>query len=442
MIIEELEKQLQDSIDNNNHEETIRLLEEKNRLLKERREVEKDPENIRKMDKSCKINSIRILETKLKTNIDKNEELVIRGRLIKELKEYKKLALPQEINSIRYRIDEELKKHKEVCKNIRVNKEKKIPITKKLGMKIKELSDCIHLFLSKHDVINKAKKVLSSTVIGGAFSIGINVVIRLLLGGGFTPASIIASLPVVAYIGISSIVRNIITKTDYQKYSYKQSDEYKELIKNIPTEYKDQLNEISRLVGEKNNATQSEKAEINKRLVELYDEIKDTTKVEEVEKYFKLEKHNLLLENKQIYESTIDSYLNESIKMPKKDYRKLVKDNLKNDIAIFESENALKEATKNAAKNLGIDLSTLLIARTIANFAIPGYKISSIKDLLVPVAYMVTNNLLGIIKYNGKIRSTKYNNKTVKINNVEKLKALAKNEAKPEVKEDLGMAMA
>jgi len=426
MNINELDTKLKEAINNNNYDEIIKTLEEMNRLIKKSMEKETDKEKLRLLEKSYKINSIRMLDAELKKEHTKNEELTIRGRLIKELKEYKKIAHPQEILSLRDRIDKEVEKHREVCKKIKVSKKAKIKIKESLGLKIQEISDTIKIFLSKHDIINKFKKVGSSTLIGGAFSVGMEAILTVLLGGAITPGIIVSSLPIMAYLGISSIVRNIITKTDYQKYQYKLSDEYKELIKKIPETYKEELSTIENLLKNKENASKDEKLNINKELIKVIDKIKNTTKVEEVSKYFKIEKHNLLLENKSIYESIIDNYLNDNIKLSKSDYQKYTKGNLKNEIALFESENAIKEATKHAAKGLTIDLSTLAIARALANFVIPGYKITSVVDVLTPLLFVVSNNLLDIIKYNGKIKTTKYNGMKVKVNNKEKLAELAK----------------
>ena len=142
-------------------------------------------------------------------------------------------------------------------------------------------------------------------------------------------------------------------------------------------------------------------------------------------KLFKVEKHNLLLENKELYEDKIDKYLDDRIKLTKQEYQALMKAKLKNDVAIFESENAIKEAVKVAGKNTAIDAGVIVIARTICNFIIPGYKFTSLSDLLVPLGYMAMNNLIGIIKYNGKIKETKYADKKVVVNNKEKLMELA-----------------
>ena len=423
MEILELEKRLKELEAEKNYEEANIVLEKINNLVNIELYQEIDDTKRKSLERTLKINKIKILENKLSLNPPKNIELYLRGHLLKELKEYIKIALPSEVNVIRLKLDKETQIHKEKCKDIRISKEEKIPIAKKLGLKIKEISDSIHLFLSKHDVINKAKRVLSSTIIGGGMIIGIEALISVLLGSGVTIASLVATLPTFAYIGISSIVRNMVTKTPYEEYQYKNSKEYLELIKKFPEEYKESYEEIIKLVKEKQ--TSNNKLSINNRLIEIYDNIKNTTKVEEMAKLFKSEKHNLLLENKELYEDRIDKYLNDKLVLTKQEFQQLMKAKLRNDAAIFESENALKEAVKVAGKNTIFDAGVLVVARTIANFIIPGYKFTSIADLLVPLGYMAANNLIGIIKYNGKIKSTKYAGKKVTVSNKEKLMELA-----------------
>ena len=423
MEILELEKRLKELEAEKNYEEANIVLEKINNLVNIELYQEIDDTKRKSLERTLKINKIKILENKLSLNPPKNIELYLRGHLLKELKEYIKIALPSEVNVIRLKLDKETQIHKEKCKDIRISKEEKIPIAKKLGLKIKEISDSIHLFLSKHDVINKAKRVLSSTIIGGGMIIGIEALLSVLLGSGVTIASLVATLPTFAYIGISSIVRNMVTKTPYEEYQYKNSKEYLELIKKFPEEYKESYEEIIKLVKEKQ--TSNNKLSINNRLIEIYDNIKNTTKVEEMAKLFKSEKHNLLLENKELYEDRIDKYLNDKLVLTKQEFQQLMKAKLRNDAAIFESENALKEAVKVAGKNTIFDAGVLVVARTIANFIIPGYKFTSIADLLVPLGYMAANNLIGIIKYNGKIKSTKYAGKKVTVSNKEKLMELA-----------------
>ena len=423
MEILELEKRLKELEAEKNYEEANIVLEKINNLVNIELYQEIDDNKRKSLERTLKINKIKILENKLSLNPPKNIELYLRGHLLKELKEYIKIALPSEVNVIRLKLDKETQIHKDKCKDIRISKEEKIPIAKKLGLKIKEISDSIHLFLSKHDVINKAKRVLSSTVIGGGMIIGIEALLSVLLGSGVTIASLVATLPTFAYIGISSIVRNLVTKTPYEEYQYKNSKEYLELIKKFPEEYKESYEEIIKLVKEKQ--TSNNKLSINNRLIEIYDNIKNTTKVEEMAKLFKSEKHNLLLENKELYEDRIDKYLNDKLVLTKQEFQQLMKAKLRNDAAIFESENALKEAVKVAGKNTIFDAGVLVVARTIANFIIPGYKFTSIADLLVPLGYMAANNLIGIIKYNGKIKSTKYAGKKVTVSNKEKLMELA-----------------
>jgi hypothetical protein len=428
MDIKELEKQLNKAEEENNYSEVVRLIEEIRSLMKE--EIDKTTlDNDRKLlDKGYKLYTIKLYENKIKLETEKNKIFYLRGKLIQSLKDYKKVATKGEQNILRYKLENELKLHKELSKDIRVTNKDKIKISERLGLKIKEISSTISIFLSKHDVINKLKNTLKSTAFGGVFTLAIEAVLTLVSGGVLSPALLVSSLPIMGYIGISSLIRNIITKTPYQKYSYKNSEEYQNLFKNVENDYKEEYEEIRRLISEKENAKNLDIVKINKRIIELYDKVRNDTKVEELKEAFKLEKYNLLKENKSIYEEVIDKHLKDKVRLSKEEYQAIVKDNMKNDIAIFESENAIKEAGKEAVKKSGIDVVTLFIARLVASAAIPGFAVKSVADLLIPLGFMLSNNLIGIIKYKNKIRPTKYNNKKVKLNNKEKFESLAKSE--------------
>ena len=428
MDIKELEKQLNKAEEENNYSEVVRLIEEIRSLMKEEMEKTTLDNNRKLLDKGYKLYTIKLYENKIKLETKKNKIFYLRGKLIQSLKDYKKVATKGEQNILRYKLENELKLHKELSKDIRVTNKDKIKISERLGLKIKEISSTISIFLSKHDVINKLKNTLKSTAFGGAFTLAIEAVLTLVSGGVLSPALLVSSLPIMGYIGISSLIRNIITKTPYQKYSYKNSEEYQNLFKNVENDYKEEYEEIRRLISEKENAKNLDIVKINKRIIELYDKVRNDTKVEELKEAFKLEKYNLLKENKSIYEEVIDKHLKDKIRLSKEEYQTIVKDNMKNDIAIFESENAIKEAGKEAVKKSGIDVVTLFIARLVASAAIPGFAVKSVADLLIPLGFMLSNNLIGIIKYKNKIRPTKYDNKKVKLNNKEKFESLAKSE--------------
>ena len=426
MDIKDLEEQLRKSEASGNTKEVIDILEKIQSLMKEELDKTNNSVERRVLNKGHKLYDIKLYENKIKIETDNNKRFYLRGKLIKALKEYKNYAIPSEVNILRDKLDKQLAIQKEESKNIRVSNKDKIKLKDRVGLNIKEISNTIKLFLSKHDVINKFKNTCKSTLIGGGITLGIESIITLLLGATLSPSLIISSLPIMGYIGISSLVRNILTKTSYQKYEYKNSKEYQELIKNVPIEYKEEYEKIKSLLEEKKDASNLSITSINNKLVELYNKIITTTKVEELRDVFKVEKYNLLQENKKIYEEVIDKHLKDKARLSDKEYQTIKKEQAKNDIALFESENAIKEAGKDALKKSKIDIITLLVARLVVSSLIPGYALTSIKDLLIPLGFMLSNNLIGMIKYNKKLVNTKYDNKKVNINNKEKFEELAK----------------
>ncbi len=409
-----------------NYEEVINDLE--NIRVSLRNEMNKCSDDKLRLilDKTYKLYTIRLYDNKIKTAKTKENEFYFRGKLIKLLKDYKNTATKDEINFIRAKLDKELVNHKELSKSIRLSKKDSIKLSDKIGLKIQEISNTIQVFLSKHDVINKIKNSFKSTIFGGSFTIGMEAVVSLLIGGGLSSTFLIGALPILGYIGISSLVKNIFTKSSYQKFTFKNSDEYIDSVKNIPVDFKEEFISLNKLLEEKNNADNYEKTKINQKLINLYDEVINKTKVDELKKTFKLEKHNLLLENKKVYENMIDKHIKNQSILSKKLYQEIVKNNLKNDISIFESENSIKEATSIFAKKSGLDIVTLVISRIIASAVIPGYALTSIKDLLIPLGFMISNNLIEIINYKDKLINSKYNNKKVKINDLEKFEKIAK----------------
>ena len=300
--------------------EKINLLEQSGEFKEALKEIEKELSRLREeynnapsieLEIKIKAADINRIACNLKIDENKDDQLFLRGKLIQKLKEYLKYTKGEETNYIKYLIEQELIKHKNLCKEIRTNKEDKITIDKSLGLKIQEISDAIRIFLSKHDVLNKIKNVGNSVVTGGAISIAIQSILSIISGQALTIPMLISELPVCAYIGISSIIRNMVTKTSYQEYAYKHSDKYIELINKSKEEFKPYFESVASLIQEKQDKKNiSEIVEINNQIIAKYDQVRNNSKVEELSDALKLEKHNLLLENKKIMEDEIEKYVN------------------------------------------------------------------------------------------------------------------------------------
>lgn len=407
--------------------EKINLLEQSGEFKEALKEIEKELSRLREeynnapsieLEIKIKAADINRIACNLKIDENKDDQLFLRGKLIQKLKEYLKYTKGEETNYIKYLIEQELIKHKNLCKEIRTNKEDKITIDKSLGLKIQEISDAIRIFLSKHDVLNKIKNVGNSVVTGGAISIAIQSILSIISGQALTIPMLISELPVCAYIGISSIIRNMVTKTSYQEYAYKHSDKYIELINKSKEEFKPYFESVASLIQEKQDKKNiSEIVEINNQIIAKYDQVRNNSKVEELSDALKLEKHNLLLENKKIMEDEIEKYVNNKKTISVTEYQTLNKYYLQNNINLFESENAIKEGAKEGIKNLGMNAAILLAARVIASAIVPGYKINDINSLLYALGIVSINDLIGIINYNGKLTNTKYNGQKIMFNN-------------------------
>ena len=99
------------------------------------------------------------------TPADDYENLInLRGKLIRTLKTKEGQVQDQEEkNEVRYRTIEELKKHRETLQNYKQNDKKKIPILKRVGLKIREIADSIQIFMREKDIIEKVKTVIKDS---------------------------------------------------------------------------------------------------------------------------------------------------------------------------------------------------------------------------------------------------------------------------------------
>ena len=123
----------------------------------------------------------------------------------------------------------------------------------------------------------------------------------------------------------------------------------------------------------------------------------------------------------------IEKYINNQKVISVEEYQKLNKYNLKNSVKLFESENAIKEGTKESLKKLGLNSSVLIVARVIASAFIPGYQINDVYSILYSLGILTVNDLIGIINYNGKLVNSKYKDKKINMNDVKKFKDLSNN---------------
>ena len=263
-----------------------------------------------------KINiEIKIIKLKLEeldTN-DYQEAINLRGQVIKLYKILeRRVTTTKEKNQISYELIKELKKHKTTLKLYK--KDKKIPISKKVGLGIMEISKTIEIFMKEKDVLVKAKNIVKDTVSGTIGIVAIMATLALikqkLFGIPFTLSSLVLNAPIIAYVGLSSIIKNIILKTPFEQYQYFQSDEYKSSIKSFQEENKKILEEIAQLTEAKDSIKYIEdKITINNELINKLNALVISTDIKAIDDTFQLQIMSILRESKDLCEKIKDEYL-------------------------------------------------------------------------------------------------------------------------------------
>lgn len=410
----------QDDIES--HKKIIELIDEQLPSIEEK-DLKKDKYKAIK-NKS----EIRLLEIELNSleQTDYKNRIHLTGRLIKLYK--KQVSLIKDNNEkmkTRYQLLELQKSQKELTKNYK-NSNKDIKLPEKVALTVKDIANTIDIFLNKKDVITKLKKIFGDTLGGG---LGSTLFILLISGGallaaGISPItaegfkyllpSLNKVLPVFGYIGLSNIVRSCLTKTQFEEYQYYQSEEFKEYVKNFKEENKELLEELNHLLGEKPSASSTEeKIQMNDALVAKLDEISSVIKDESFRRTFELQALGFIRENKDLCEKFINDYLDEKNNDTEK--YKLYNEKLaKLNLEIFKRGNSLKDALVHAGKDAALSLVVLTLTKAIITLIAPGtgYAITSWKSFIIPIALAITNGLISIPTFAGKLK--KYETKEEK----------------------------
>ena len=333
------------------------------------------------------------------------EKINLRGKIIKQCKLIeRKTADGNTKMKMRYMRLEELRKHKETLKEYRKQEGTQIPISEKLGLRIQEISKSIEIFLMKEDVLYKLKEIAkamatgaaSIAVIAGAMSLALESV----LGIPITLVTMADVLPVVAYAGISALMKTMITKTPFEQYQYQQSDEYKEMVEQFRKEHQEELIKIGEVLqAKKDNQKPEDVFEMNKNLITAIDELSKDTKLKGVRNAYELQSLDLLRENKEICEQIIDEYLDEHNDDTEK-YRNYKKELTKIKFEIFKRSNSIEEAIKHSGKEIAVNSGVMVVARLIMSVLSPDmFAIEGIKDFILPFAFAVINGIIDIPTY-------------------------------------------
>lgn len=364
---------------------------------------------------------VEILSLKLETLPSKEYESIInyRGKLINLLKEKEKFATnKKDMLQARYLVLEELKKHKCVLKKYKADKNVKIPITRKLGLTIQDISKSMEIFMREKDVVVKAGNTIRQSALGIAGASAITLATTLIFckvtGQPLTLSMLAKVAPATAYIGLSSLVRNITNKTEFEMYQYMNSDEYKYLVKSFNDKHEKEFKEIGNIIDQKKSTTDRKQLlEINENLIQKYNDLIIETDIQGIIDTFNLQILDLLRENKDICESFKDDYeeeRNDDKEFYKSNNKKLMKIN----IEIFKLGNSIKDALINAKDNIIKSVKVIVISKAILAAIAPStFAVGGLKSLSTPILIAAINSLIDIPTYPNKLkfRQTAYTGK-------------------------------
>ena len=355
---------------------------------------------------------IKLLEIEISKldETDKKNIIHLTGKLIKLYKKQMSLEATEQAKlSARYKVLELQKRQKELTREYK-NSNKDLPISEKVALTVQDIANTIKVFVNEKDLLTKVKNIgvetLRGTVETTAFMAIIALISPLFGGVGFSMSLLAKALPVASYVGLTSIIRNTLSKTQFQQFQHYQSDEYKEYIKQFKEENKTVLAEFNSLLKEKSSCeTTDEKITINEALISKLDEIASKVKDEGLRRTYKFQAYGFLKENKKLCQEEIDKYLDE-LSNDKEKYKKYQEKMAKINIESFKRGNSLGEAIKQAGKEAGLSLSVTIIAKAIMTLIEPGgtYSIKGIQSFVIPLFLALTNGVSSAISYSNKLK--------------------------------------
>ena len=355
---------------------------------------------------------IKLLEIEISKldETDKKNIIHLTGKLIKLYKKQMSLEATEQAKlSARYKVLELQKRQKELTREYK-NSNKDLPISEKVALTVQDIANTIKVFVNEKDLLTKVKNIgvetLRGTVETTAFMAIIALISPLFGGVGFSMSLLAKALPVASYVGLTSIIRNTLSKTQFQQFQHYQSDEYKEYIKQFKEENKTVLAEFNSLLKEKSSCeTTDEKITINEALISKLDETASKVKDDGLRRTYKLQAYGFLKENKKLCQEEIDKYLDE-LSNDKEKYKKYQEKMAKINIESFKRGNSLGEAIKQAGKEAGLSLSVTIIAKAIMTLIEPGgsYSIKGIQSFIIPLFLALTNGVSSAISYSNKLK--------------------------------------
>ena len=312
------------------------------------------------------------LQKKIAELGDNNPEevLELRGKLIKTLKETIASTKDYSVKTtLRLELKNELEKHKAHIKKMQATKTYNLP--KKVGLKVKEIATTIKLFTEKKDLINKAKAVVTNTAVSSVVVGGITMGLNFLTGGTISLALLASLVSTMSYIGLSNVLRQAITDTPYT--SLLKLDDQKEKVFTEAQQFgNDYILNNNNLIA------------INENLITKYKEIIKNAPNEKIKQSLTLELINAMQDLKSCLEKKKRAYIKDKEQMSALDYAKLEKRYLQLCADLYQEENFIPDATKNAFKNIKVSAATMYTARLVLSAFFPSLAFDSLKDVVTP----------------------------------------------------------
>ncbi len=373
------------------------------------------------------------LQKKIAELGDNNPEevLELRGKLIKTLKETIASTKDYAVKTtLRLELKNELEKHKAHIKKMQATKTYNLP--KKVGLKVKEIATTIKLFTEKKDLINKAKAVVTNTAVSSVVVGGITMGLNFLTGGTISLALLASLVPTMSYIGLSNVLRQAITDTPYT--SLLKLDDQKEKVFTEAQQFGNDyiLNNkefLELLLSKSKEKDNNNLIAINENLITKYKEIIKNAPNEKIKQSLTLELINAMQDLKSCLEKKKRAYIKDKEQMSVLDYAKLEKRYLQLCADLYQEENFIPDATKNAFKNIKVSAATMYTARLVLSAFFPSLAFDSLKDVVTPFIITVLNNMtnMGDFKNKVKLVNTKYTDLLIKMNKPELFKELRSN---------------
>ncbi len=398
-------------------EKDLQLYEEMSKLLKKIDRSALDEEN-KQIVEILKYNIAVGKKTLAIEAIPQNnyEELINqRGKLIDLYKKREKALIKKEHKlDNRYKMLEEMRKHREVLSNYKKDKTVKKSVAKKFALTVKQIANSIKIFMHEKDVVTKVKEFFQSTSIGligiTATSLAIAGIGHALFGIPITLQSIIASAPALAYVGLSGIVRALTTKTEFQQFQYYQTEEYKELVKQFEDENEELLQDIAKSLKERNAISDNKKYEqlqANDGIIEKYKELIKNAKLDGLKEGFRFQIYETLLDSKEICNDLKEDY-EEERNDDKERYDEINKKLAKINRQIFVIGNSLEQALKTTKNSFIASTKVILVTKAILSAIAPEvFFTNGIKSFTEPIIINAINHAIQFPLYPNKIKFRK-----------------------------------